>query len=101
MGPTGRFRGAVNVRTCKQSGRSTKLVGAITAAAMTAGVAYLLATGMHLNRAPATDTTMEMVISPPGAPPPPVEEPEPPKANVPPTPPRPRSWLRQIFTSKF
>ncbi len=70
----------------QHSGRSTKLVGAITAAAMTAGVAYFLATGMNLSRAPAKDNTMEMVILTPPEPPPPVEEPEPPKVDVPPTP---------------
>jgi protein TonB len=70
----------------QHSGRSTRLVGAITAAAMTAGVAYFLATGMNLVRAPKVDNAMEMVLIAPPEPPPPVKEPEPPKVDVPPTP---------------
>ncbi len=66
----------------QHSGRSTKLVGAITAAAMTAGVAYFLATGMNLVREPKVDNTMEMVLITPPEPPPPVKEPEPPKVEV-------------------
>src|SRR5690349_20859252 len=66
----------------QHSGRSSKLVGAITATAMTAGVAYFLGTAMILFRLPAKDTTMEMVMIPPPEPPPPVKEPEPPKVDV-------------------
>jgi protein TonB len=68
----------------QQSGRRTRLVGLITATAMTAGVAYFLATGMNLNREGLPENKMEMVILTPPPPPPPVEEPEPPKVDVPP-----------------
>jgi protein TonB len=62
------------------------MVGAIAATAMTASVAYFLATGLNLVREPKVDTNMEMVIIAPPEPPPPVQEPEPPKVDVPPSP---------------
>jgi protein TonB len=69
----------------QQSGRRTRVVGAFTAAVITAGMGYFLATGMNLNRDHAAPETMEMIILTPPEPPPPVQEPEPPKVDVPPS----------------
>lgn len=70
----------------QHSGRSTRAAGLVTAGLVTVGVAYFLATGMNLVRPAMKDTSMEMVILTPPEPPPPVQAPEPPKVDVPPTP---------------
>lgn len=79
------------IRAAKTS-KSKHAFGIVSAVAVTAGVGYLLATSMNVNREHRKEVRTELVmIEPP--PPPPIEIPEPPKVEVveetpaPPTPP--------------
>lgn len=58
----------------QHSGRRTRVVGLVTAAAITVGAGYVFATGMKLDINPLDESKMEMVILTPPEPPPPVEE---------------------------
>lgn len=58
----------------QHSGRRTRVVGLVTAAAITVGAGYVFATGMKLDINPLDETKMEMVILTPPETPPPVEE---------------------------
>lgn len=58
----------------QHSGRRTRVVGLMTAAAITVGAGYVFATGMKLDINPLDESKMEMVILTPPEPPPPVEE---------------------------
>lgn len=58
----------------QQSGRRTRIVGGVAAAVITIGMGYGLATGMHLDFVPKTETAMEVMMLTPPEPPPPVEE---------------------------
>lgn len=57
----------------QHSGRRTRAIGLVTAAALTAGLGYVLAEGMNLDIIPKDNSAMEMVIITP-PPVPPVEE---------------------------
>lgn len=68
------------IRTVKQ-GKGTKAFGIVSAVAMTAGVGYLLANSMNLNREKTEQVRTELVMLEP-PPPPPIEIPDPPKVDV-------------------
>ena len=58
----------------QHSGRRTRVIGLVTAAAITVGAGYVFATDMKLDINPLDEPKMEMVILTPPEPPPPVEE---------------------------
>ena len=66
----------------QHSGRRTRVVGLVTAAAITVGAGYVFATGMKLDINPLDESKMEMVILTPPEPPPPLQPPPPGGASM-------------------
>lgn len=65
----------------QRSGKSTKMVGAVAAVALTVGLGGMFS-AMNFNAERAKTLSSELVMIEPPPPPPPIEEPEPPKVEV-------------------